>query len=62
MFADHLANIFTPNEGQTDHFMNNIYNPKFENIISAIPTKVAETVKTNLNSNKAPRFDLITDK
>ena len=60
LFAEHLADTFTPNQGNMDHVMNNINNPRSENITPVTPREVAEEIRTNLNPKKAPGFDLIT--
>lgn len=57
LFAEHLAEIFTPNPGQD---ITNTENQRSENITPVTPKEVADEIKTNLNPKKAPGWDLIT--
>ena len=60
IFAEHLANIFTPNHTNENTRLEELTNLSTENIIPVTPREVANEIKTNLNSKKAPGFDLIT--
>lgn len=60
LFAEHLAEIFTPNPGQVNLDITNIENQRTENITPVTPKEIADEIKTNLNPKKAPGFDLIT--
>lgn len=60
LFAEHLADIFTPNQIFVNNILLDIDNPRTENITPVTPKEVAEEIKTNLNLKKAPGFDLIT--
>lgn len=60
LFAQHLAEVFTPNQAQTHHLTNYIDNPNSEKIRPTSPKEVAEQIRSHLNPNKAPGFDLIT--
>lgn len=62
MFAEHLTAIFTPNEAQADNTLNNINNPRTENITPVTTKDVANEITTNLNPKKAPGYDLIAGK
>ena len=60
-FADHLENIFKPNEIDSDIDIQEVTNRE-ENITIKLvtPKEVANEIETNLNPKKAPGFDLIT--
>lgn len=59
-FADHLADIFKPNDIETDVPLENPENEDELPILPVSPKEVAKEIKINLKSNKAPGFDLIT--
>lgn len=60
LFADYLADIFQPNEIQTNHNLELENNTNEEKIPLVTPKEVAEKIKINLNPRKAPGFELIT--
>lgn len=59
-FAEHLEKIFQPNEGQEEQIDWEEINLQEEEIALVTPKEVAAEIKNNINSKKAPGFDLIT--
>lgn len=59
-FADHLADIFQPNDVGTDVVIENTLNTDEEEIRLTTPKEVAREINHNLKANKAPGYDLIT--
>lgn len=60
-FAEHLENIFQPNEQQEDEvIIEEEIVQENEEIKLATPTEVKNEIKNNINPKKAPGFDLIT--
>lgn len=59
-FSDHLADIFQPNDLETDIPLENHINLDREKIKLFTPDEIAEEIKTNLKAKKAPGYDLIT--
>lgn len=60
IFADHLAEVFQPNQIQSDATLEAIENLNLDDITLVTPKEVAHEIRTNLNPKKAPGFDLIT--
>jgi hypothetical protein len=60
IFADYLEQIFKPNKQQSRNEDQLILSEENEEIPSVMPTEVANETKRNINSRKAPGFDLIT--
>ena len=60
VFAEHLAGIFTPNQSDENVTLDAIYNSRTETIPPVTPKEVADEIKYNMSSKKAPGFDLIT--
>lgn len=60
IFADHLEDIFKPNEIQPNMLLDAITNQENIHIHLVTPKEVTNEIKNNLNSKKAPGFDLIT--
>lgn len=59
-FADHLAEIFKPNDIHSDAFIEEVENLEENEIELVTPKEVTNEIKTNLNPKKAPGFDLIS--
>jgi hypothetical protein len=60
LFAEHLEEVFTPNDMQNNNDLEEIHNNITEEITPVTPREVAEEIESNLNPKKAPGFDLIT--
>jgi hypothetical protein len=60
LFADHLEQIFEPNEQQSRNEDQLILSEENEEIPLVTPKEVANEIKCNINPRKAPGFDLIT--
>lgn len=60
VFAEHLADIFKPNQTEIETILEEVQNNDSLEITPVTPEEVAKEIKTNLNLKKAPGFDLIT--
>lgn len=58
-FIESPVEVFTPNQEQMTHTMNNIDNQSFGKITPITPRKVAEVIRTNLTPKKTLELDLI---
>lgn len=59
-FAEHLAQIFQPNDQNADPTLEEVTNQEKEGITLVTPKEVVNEIKTNISSKKAPGFDLIS--
>lgn len=62
VFANHLENVFKPNDGSEDYDVDDVLNQDLQLCLPLKPTSPKEIASEirRLNTNKAPGFDLIT--